>query len=102
MVMRDGLLGPPWSTTNVLSVSFHKHEVKKMSTRYFFFFHDITFPKVNLDDFLRQVATNIITLLTSPSSSTTASLEKGDPTRNALLKIIETVKTAEKIPNPVA
>ena len=66
-----------------------------------FFPHDFVVPEVKLDDFLRQAASDIITLLTSPPSSTTVSLEEGDKTRNALLKIAETLKTAEKLPAPV-
>lgn len=65
-----------------------------------FFPKVIPFPKVGIDDFLRQAATDIITILTHPPSSTTPSLEAGDITRNALLKIANTLNTAEPIPTP--
>ena len=60
----------------------------------------VPFPKVSTDDFLRQAATDIITILTEPPSSTTPTLEAGDSTRNALLKIAKTLKRAEKLPEP--
>ena len=60
----------------------------------------VPFPKVSTDDFLRQAATDIITILTEPPSSTTPTLEAGDGTRNALLKIAETLKRADKLPEP--
>ena len=65
-----------------------------------FFPRDIPIPKVGLDNFLRQAATDIITILTSPPSTTTPSLEVGDPTRNALQKIAEILNRAETLPNP--
>ena len=52
-----------------------------------FFPTNIPFPQVKLDDFLRQAATDIITILTKPPSSTTPSLQSGDPVRNALLTL---------------
>ena len=40
-----------------------------------FFLHIIPFPKVNLDDYLRQAAIDIIIILTSSKTSKTLSLE---------------------------
>ena len=65
-----------------------------------FFPRDIPIPKVGLDDFLRQVAIDISTILTAPPSITTPSLEAGDPTRKALKQIAETLNRAEILPNP--
>ena len=47
----------------------------------------IVFPKVTTDDFLRQSASDIITLLTQAPPSTLPSLQAGDSTRNALLQL---------------
>ena len=55
----------------------------------------IPFPKVSLDDFLRQAATDIISILTAPPSTTAPSLQAGDPTRNALLEIATVLNRAE-------
>ena len=47
----------------------------------------IKFPEVHLKDFLRQAATDILTLLRKPPPSTVPSLEAGDDVHNALLQI---------------
>ena len=47
-------------------------------------------PKVTTDDFLRQAALDIITILTQPPTHDKITLEAGDETRNALLKIAKT------------
>ena len=54
----------------------------------------VPYPKVGLDPFLRQSATDIITILTSKPSYTTPSLKVGDPTRNALLEIATVLNRA--------
>ena len=51
------------------------------------------------DDFLRQSATDVIKLLTTPPSTTTLSLQAGDETRNGLLQLAELLNRSEKIPN---
>ena len=58
----------------------------------------ISFPKVSIDDFLRQVAEDIISILTSPPTPTTPSLEAGEPTRNALLKTATILKRTDRLP----
>ena len=54
---------------------------------------------MNLDDFLRQVTVDIITILTAPPSSNIPCLESGDPTRNALLKIATCLHRADTLPS---
>ena len=49
-----------------------------------YFSRDITIPKVNLDELLRQAATDISTILTVPHSKPPPSLQTGDPTHNTL------------------
>ena len=44
----------------------------------------VPFPKVNLDTFLRQVESDIITMLTYLPPTTAPSLEAGYPTRDTL------------------
>ena len=63
-----------------------------------FFPAAIPFPKVSLNDFLRQAATDIISILTAPPSTTAHSLQAGDPTRNVLLEIATVLNRAEKLP----
>ena len=66
-----------------------------------FFPTNVPFPKVTLVDFLKQAATDIVTILTHPPSTTTPSLEAGDPIRNALLTLATQLKRIETIPEPI-
>ena len=53
-----------------------------------FFPHEIPFPTVTIESFLRQAALDIIIILTNPPSpSLSPTLEAGDATRNALLQL---------------
>ena len=45
----------------------------------------VPFPEVKIDNFLKQVALDIISILTNQPLTTTINLEGGDTTRNALL-----------------
>ena len=63
-----------------------------------FFPHDIAFPQIKLTDYLQQAASDIITLLTQPPSTTTPSLAAGDPIRNALLTLATQLKRIDNIP----
>ena len=67
-------------TNNVQTPKLHRLIEKKSTPKNIF-------PEVSLDDFLRQTATDMITLLTAPLFTTTVSLQAGDPTRNTLLEI---------------
>ena len=66
--------------SNAISRAQKKSEIVIQSH----FFPPQSFPQIKLEDFLKQAATDIITLLTNPPSTTTPSLEAGDPVRNAL------------------
>ena len=67
-----------------------------------FFPHSIPFPEVKLKDHLKQAATDIVTLLTHPPSSTVPSLKEGDPTRNALLTLAQILNRSDTIPEPMS
>lgn len=56
---------------------------------------------MKLADFLKQAAEDIITILTTPPSTTTPSLQAGDPVRNALLTLATQLKRIDTIPEPV-
>ena len=60
----------------------------------------IPFPSVTTTDYLKQAATDIITILTSPPSPTTPSLQAGDPIRNALLDLATLLNRAQPLPAP--
>ena len=63
-----------------------------------FFPKSVPFPEIKLEDFLRQAAEDIITVLILPPSTTTPSLEAGNPVRNALLTLATQLKRVHKIP----
>ena len=48
----------------------------------------MTFSKVNLKDYLQQVATDIVTIFKKPHSYTSPSLETGDPVRNIMVTLV--------------
>ena len=60
--------------------------------------HAIPIPEVKLTDHLRQAASDIVSILQTPPSTTSMSLEAGDPTRNALQKIAEILERKTTIP----
>ena len=62
-----------------------------------FFLCKITFPSIQLKNYLYQVVDNITHLLLHRPSSTVPSLEAGDLTRNAISKLAQLFKRVEKI-----
>ena len=59
----------------------------------------IPYPEVSIEDHLKQATTDIIRILTNPpSTSTIPSLEIGDKTKNALLKIADILNTNTTLP----
>ena len=63
-----------------------------------FFPKTIPFPEINLTDYLKQAAGDIISILTLPPSTTTPSLAAGDLVRNDLLTLATQLKRVEVIP----
>ena len=59
----------------------------------------IPFAEVKLEDFLRQAASDIISILTLSPSRTTPSLQAGDPVRNVLTTLATQLKRIEHIPD---
>ena len=63
-----------------------------------FFPHTVPFPQISIDAFLRYAATDIVTILTDPPSTTTLALKSGDTVRNTLLEIATILQRTEKLP----
>ena len=59
----------------------------------------VPLPQVKADDFLKQAALDIISILTNPLSTTAITLAAGDVTQNALLKIAHELKQVEQLPS---
>ena len=64
-----------------------------------FFPTNIPFPAVKTDDYLKQALTDIVSILTKPPPSTVPSLEAGDETRNAILKIATALNRIDPTPS---
>lgn len=62
----------------------------------------VPFPSVTITDHLKQAATDIVTILLAPPSTTVPSLAAGDQTRNAILDLATQLQRIEPIPTPVA
>ena len=81
-----------------IQVYFPKTSGVRYCDTIMFFSTTISFPKVNLDNFLRQTATDIVIIFTAPPSSTTPSLQTGNMTRNVLLEVTTILNRADKVP----
>ena len=57
------------------------------------------FPEVKLVDFLKQSATDLVTLLKQPPSTICPSLEAGDPTYNAITKLATLLNRKDVFPS---
>ena len=63
-----------------------------------FFPHTIPFPEVTTEDFLKQAALDIVSILSNPPTSLPISLEAGDSTKNAILQTAEVLGTVVSAP----
>ena len=66
-----------------------------------FFPTTVPFPKVNLEAFLRQAASDIVSLLQNPPSTTTPSLPAGDDIQNALLQLATIIHRTDDLTSPI-
>ena len=91
-------IGPSLEHYRCIKVYFPKTRSVQDIHTVTFFPRFISFPKVNTDDFNSRVAENIISILNAPPTTITPSLEAGDTTRNALLRIATILKTTDRLP----
>ena len=81
-------IGPSLDHYRCIKVYFPKTRAERDVDTVTFFPAKITYSQINLDDFLRQAAGDIISILTQPPSSAVPTLQAGDKTKNALLEIV--------------
>ena len=93
-------VGPSLSHYRCINCYFPHTRSQKDVDTVTFFPKTIRFPKISIDDFLRQAAMDIVSILNDPPSTTTLSLKVGDNTRNALLEVAKILKRTETIPVP--
>ena len=90
-------VGPALNHYRCVTCYFPRTRATRVCETVTFLPHDIPFPQVTMADHLRQAASDIVTILTSPPSPTTPSLKAGDPIRNALLDIATQLNRVEDI-----
>ena len=80
---------------------YNPHTAREVDVDTVQFFPSTTkIPSVSTEDYLKQAATDIISVLQNPPSSI-PSLQFGDPTKNALISIARLLNRAEPDPAPV-
>ena len=94
-------VGPALTHYRCVTIYFPRSRATRICDTVTFLPHDVPFPEVSLKDYLKQAASDIITILTQPPSTTVPSLEAGDPTRNALLKLAKQLGRMESLPEPI-
>ena len=91
-------VGPAMEHYRCITGYFPRSRRTRICDTVTYFPHEIPFPKVTLEDHLKQATSNIIDILTNPPSTTVPSLQAGDTTKNALLQIAQLLNRAEDIP----
>ena len=91
-------VGPSLQHYRCINCYFPKTRSQRDCDTVTFFPTVIPYPKINLDDYLRQATDDIISILTNPPHHTTPTLKLGDKTKNALLKIAKIFHRDEPIP----
>ena len=62
----------------------------------------IPFPKITTDNFLRQAASDIVSILSNPPSAITPTLAAGDTMRSSLLQLAEILQRCDPVLEPVS
>ena len=91
-------IGPSFDHYRCIKCYFPKTRSERNCDTLTFIPNVVPFPKVTTDDFLRQAATDIVTILSQPVSASIPTLEAGDATRNAILKLATILKTKDIMP----
>ena len=91
--------GPALEHYRLVTIYFPKTRAIKHCKTVTFLPHAIPFPAINNTDFLKQAATDIITILLQPENTTTPSLQAGDPVRNALQILATQLNRIQQLPS---
>ena len=91
-------VGPALQHYRCVTCYFPKSRSQRVCDTVTFIPTVLPFLQVTITDHLKQAATDIVTILTSPPSTTVPSLKAGDPTQNALLELATQLQQIEPIP----
>ena len=90
--------GPSLSHYRCIKGYFPKTKAARDTDTVTFFPSVIPIPQVGLEDFLRQAASDIVTILTDPPSTTALKLQVGDTTKNAMLELASIFNRVAPLP----
>ena len=91
-------IGPALEHHRCVTCYFPKTRAERVVDTVQFFPHSIPVPAVTLKDFLKQAASDIVTLLKNPHSTIYPSLTAGDPIHTALTEIATLLNRYEPLP----
>ena len=91
-------VGPSMQHYRYIKCYFPRTKITRDYDTVTFFPTTIPFPEIKLQHFLRQAASDIIFILTPPPSTTTPSLQDGNPLRNALVTLATQLNRIDNIP----
>ena len=95
---QESYIGPSLNHHRCIKVFFPKTQTERDVDTIIFFPSSIPFPETKLNDFLKQAAGDIITLLTQLLSITTPTLQAGDDTKKVLLDLAKILNRADTLP----
>ena len=87
-------IGPAMDHYRNITAYFPKERSEKVTDTVTFLPHDVPIPTVSMGDYLLQAVDDINFILKSPSNSLPSDLQLGDATRNAILEIATSLKSA--------
>ena len=95
---KDWYVGPYLHHYRCMRVYFPCTRSERVCDTVIFFPHEITFTEVKIGDFSEQAAIDIISILTSTSSTMYSILEAEALVRSALLTIAQQLQCVEALP----
>ena len=90
-------VGPALSHYRCIRCYFPKSKSERVCDTVQFIPNVIPIPQTNIDDYLRQAAGDIVSILNKPPSTTYPSLQAGDPVRNALHELAIQLNRAQPL-----
>ena len=92
-------MGPALDHYRCVTCYFPRTRTTQVCDTVTFVPHKIPIPKVSLEDHLRQAVDDIVEILTKPPSTTSPTLQVGEPVRNAILEIADVLKRTDTFDN---
>ena len=91
-------IGPSFNHYRCIKCYFPNTRCERDCDTITFIPHAIPFPQVTIDYFLRQATNDIISILTKSHNLSIPTMEAGDKTRNAILKLATLLNKVDDLP----